>query len=349
MELDHLDPAWDWDGGLVRDICAVLAMPAAFRPRCRAHRGFFMTATLDRERDKMRTGALPGPVGFIGAGRVGTALSALLHARGIGIAGVSGRTPRDARRMASEAGLNPLVARNRSETLRSSAIVFLTVPDDSIAVLCREIADEGGWREGQGVVHCSGALSSDVLQPARDMGALTASFHPLQAFASLDAALANLPGSTFALEGDEALVGQLDTFVRLLGGTALHLQAEDKILYHAAAAIASNYTVTLAALAADLLVREGVAADANKALHYLMPLLRGTIENLDNAGLPGALTGPIARGDAGTVVRHLEALEKCSPEMAHLYRHLARLTLPLAIKKGGLDENVVRQLNELLD
>ena len=292
---------------------------------------------------------MPGPVGFIGAGRVGTALASLLHARGVDVGGVSGRTLQDSRRMASGAHLDPETARSRADTLRASTIVFLTVPDDAIAGLCREIAEEDGWREGQGVVHCSGALSSEALQPARDKGALTASFHPLQAFASLEAALANLPGSTFALEGHEGLTSQLDTFVQLLGGTALHLRAEDKILYHAAAAIASNYTVTLAALAADLLVREGVASDANTALRYLMPLLRGTIENLGDAGLPNALTGPIARGDTGTVARHLEALDICSPEMAHLYRHLARLTLPLAIEKGGLDPNTTRQLEELLD
>ncbi|MEO6458632.1 MAG: DUF2520 domain-containing protein [Chloroflexia bacterium] len=308
-----------------------------------------MAATLDIEQKNRRVKALPGPVGFIGAGRVGTALASLLHARGVEVAGVSGRTMQDSRRMASGAHLGSRTARSRVDTLRASTIVFLTVPDDAIADLCREIAEEGGWREGQGVVHCSGALSSETLLPASDRGALTASFHPLQAFASLDAALANLPGSTFALEGDKALTSQLDTFVQLLGGTALHLRAEDKILYHAAAAIASNYTVTLAALAADLLVREGVASDANTALHYLMPLLRGTIENLGDVGLPGALTGPIARGDTGTVARHLEALDIFSPDMAHLYRHLARLTLPLAIEKGGLDADTARQLEELLD
>ncbi|HUP28373.1 MAG TPA: DUF2520 domain-containing protein, partial [Chloroflexia bacterium] len=200
-----------------------------------------------------------------------------------------------------------------------------------------------------GVVHCSGALSSTVLQPARDMGALTASFHPLQAFADLSAAIENLPGSTFALEGDEALVSQLDVLVDLLGGTPLHLRAEDKILYHAAAAIASNYTVTLAALASDLLVREGIAGDSNQALRYLMPLLHGTIQNLDSTGLPDALTGPIARGDTGTVAAHLAALDECAPEMAHVYRHLARLTLPLALDKGGLSEMEAQEIAKLLD
>jgi predicted short-subunit dehydrogenase-like oxidoreductase (DUF2520 family) len=251
--------------------------------------------------------------------------------------------------MALAANLNPAAARNRAETLRAADILFLTVPDDAIGPLCLEISHAGGWRQGQGVVHCSGALPSDILQPARDAGALVASFHPLQAFASLHAALEHIPGSTFALEGDAALVAQLDTLVDALGGTAIHLKAEEKTIYHAAAAIASNYTVTLAALASDLLVRQGIAPDANTALHYLLPLLKGTVDNLGEVGLPDALTGPLARGDAGTVARHLQALDSCSPELGSLYRHLARLTLPLAQEKGRLDEATVEKLAEELE
>jgi predicted short-subunit dehydrogenase-like oxidoreductase (DUF2520 family) len=139
-----------------------------------------------------------------------------------------------------------------------------------------------------------------------------------------------MPGSTFTLEGDAVLVAQLDLLVKALGGTAIHLKAEDKTLYHAAAVIASNYTVTLAALASDLLARHGIAPDRNTALHYLLPLMRGTVNNLDVLGLPAALTGPLARGDAS------------------LYRHLACLTLPLAQQKGGLDEETVAKLEDEL-
>ncbi len=316
-----------------------------------------MTGTLSKQHIERRPGprhpstALPGPVGFIGAGKVGTALAALLHARGVEVAGVSGRTLTDGRRMALAAHLDPSVARERADTIARAAIVFLTVPDDVIGPLCAQVASEEGWRAGQGVVHCSGALSSAVLEPARRVGALVASFHPLQAFASLEAALDNLPGSTFALEGDTELVGQLERLVQVLDGTALHLRPDDKVLYHAAAAIASNYTVTLAGLACELLVREGIAADPNEALRYLLPLLRGTVENLEALGLPDALTGPLVRGDVGTVARHIEALQRCAPELAHLYRHLARLTLPLAQQKqkGQLDEAAVRELHTLLE
>ncbi len=292
---------------------------------------------------------LPGPIGFIGAGKVGTALASLWHAQGADVAAVSGRTLRSGLDMARAAGLDPSTAQDRVRTLRSADLVFLTVPDDAIGPLCREIAEQGGWRAGQGVVHCSGALPSDVLQPAREAGARVASFHPLQAFANLQAALEHLPGSTFALEGDPDLVAQLDMLVEALDGTAIHLKSEEKTIYHAAATIASNYTVTLAALASDLLMQEGIAPDINTALRYLLPLLKGTVNNLDTLGLPGALTGPLARGDAGTVARHIKALEECAPDLASLYRHLARLTLPLAQEKGHLDKATMKKLKEEVD
>lgn len=290
-----------------------------------------------------------GPIGFIGAGKVGTALAALLHARGVNVRAVAGRSMSSSRRMAMSARLEPGTATSRAATVAHSNIVFLTVPDDAIGPLCLEIAALGGWREGQGVVHCSGALPSNVLQPARDMGAMIASFHPLQTFASLEAAVQHMPGSTFAIEGDSPLVEQLDTLARVLDGVAIHLTAAQKTLYHAAAVIASNYTVTLAALASELLVSQGIAPDDATALRYLMPLLRGTIDNLESLGLPDALTGPIARGDAGTVARHLAALDESAPELARVYRDLGKSTLPVGIEKSRLARETIESLQQALE
>jgi predicted short-subunit dehydrogenase-like oxidoreductase (DUF2520 family) len=307
-------------------------------------------ARVSTERRKREYGhTLPGPLGFIGAGKVGTALAALLHHRGAYVAAVAGRTPQAGLNMALGAGLSVSVAKDRAGVLAGASIVFLTVPDDAIGPLCDEIAGKEGWRHGQGVVHCSGALPSTVLGAAKAQGARVASFHPLQAFANLQAALKNMPGSTFALEGDPALVAELARLVEALGGTPLHMRAEDKTLYHAAAVMSSNYLVTLAALASELLVRDGIAPDATTAVRHLVPLLRGTLDNLQALGLPGALTGPLARGDAGTIARHLKALERGAPDTADLYRHLARLTLPMAEEKGSLDEAEVGRLREALE
>jgi predicted short-subunit dehydrogenase-like oxidoreductase (DUF2520 family) len=290
---------------------------------------------------------LPGPVAFIGGGKVGTALASLLQARGVDVA-IAGRSAAAGKRAARTAGLDPSQAKDRAAAVEGARIVFLTVPDDAIEEVCREIAGAGGWRRDHGVVHCSGALPSTVLASAREAGARIASFHPLQAFAGVDAAIRQIPGSAFAIEGDPDLASDLDRLAVLLGGSAVHLRANQKTLYHAAAALLSNYTVTLAATAADLLVREGLAPDANTALRYLLPLLRGTVNNLEALGLPGALTGPIARGDAGTVARHLVALDKCAPEVLDLYRELAEQTIPLAREKSGLSEEDIARLRDAL-
>ncbi|MDQ6695666.1 MAG: DUF2520 domain-containing protein [Chloroflexota bacterium] len=304
---------------------------------------------LDVQQSSVALKDLPGPVGFVGGGKVGTALAGLLHQHGISVAGVSGRTVEAGRRMALEAGLDARTAGDLTSTVSRSAIVFLTVPDDAIEPLCLEIAALGAWHPGQGVVHCSGALPSAILASASKAGALVASFHPLQAFASLQAAVQHIPGSTFGLEGDDALVSQLTLLVRLLRGTALRLTPGEKEVYHASAVIASNYMVSLAQIASDLLVRSGIAPSRDDALRYLMPLIRGTVDNLDTLGLPTALTGPVSRGDVGTVARHLEALGKW-PEPAHMYRHLARMTLPLAAEKdGGTHVGRLEALRALLE
>src|SRR5262245_33341395 len=122
-----------------------------------------MAVMLNKRRTQDNRETTLGPVGFIGAGKVGTALASLLNARGVRVEAVSGRTPADGRRMALAARLDRGAAADRAQTLAGSNIVFLTVPDDDIAPLCKEIAEAGGWRAGQGVVHCSGALPSSIL------------------------------------------------------------------------------------------------------------------------------------------------------------------------------------------
>jgi predicted short-subunit dehydrogenase-like oxidoreductase (DUF2520 family) len=109
----------------------------------------------------------------------------------------------------------------------------------------------------------------------------------------------------------------------------------DKALYHAAAVIACNYTVTLMKMATDLWKTFGVSTE--EATKALLPLLRGTINNIENVGLPNCLTGPIARGDIGTVLKHLDAMEEKAPEIVETYRDLGLQTIPIALNKGKID------------
>ncbi len=280
-------------------------------------------------------------IGFIGAGAAASALASAFIGAGLPVGAIASRRQERAAALAAKlpgafAVTDPQAVVNRAD------LVFLAVPDDAIAAVCEHLQ----WRPGTNAVHCSGALSIDVLAAARDAGAGTGSCHPLQTLTGADGDAGRLDGCVFGIEADEPLRSTLQEIVRRIGGEPLVLEAGDKPLYHAAAVLISNYVVTLAAVAADLWSTFGY--DRASALQSLLPLLRGTVDNLDERGLPGALTGPIARGDAVTVQRHMNALAAHRPETAALYRNLGRTTIPLARERRESDDPAIHALLEIL-
>ena len=279
--------------------------------------------------------------GFIGAGTTGTALAVRLSQKGCPVVAVSSRTLSSAQKLAGLVS-NCQVCHTAQEVADAAELVLITTPDDVIARVCREVQ----WHEGQSVVHCSGAHSVDILEPAKKLGAAVGSFHPLQTFADVDQAVENLPGSTFALEAEEPLLSTLKELTLLLNGSWVELKPGDKVLYHAAAVFACNYLVTLFKLALDLWLDLGVSS--REATRALLPLLQGTINNIDNIGLPDCLTGPVARGDSGTVERHLGALETRSPSLLTTYRELGLQTIPIALAKGQVNGQKAEEMKALL-
>ena len=280
-------------------------------------------------------------IGFIGAGTTGTALAVRLAQHGYPVTAVSSRSLTSAEKLAARIS-GCKVCNGAQEVAGIAKLVFITTPDDTIS----KVAAEVQWHKGQSVVHCSGAHSVDILEPAKRLGANTGCFHPLQTFASVDQAIDNIPGSTFAIEAEEPLSSMLKEMATALEGDWVTLKAGDKVLYHAAAVFACNYLVTLVKLATDLWQTfEVPPAQATKAL---MPLLRGTLSNIENVGLPNCLTGPIARGDLGTISRHLDSLSKQAPSLLGIYKELGRQTVPIALAKGKIDSQRAEELKALL-
>jgi predicted short-subunit dehydrogenase-like oxidoreductase (DUF2520 family) len=280
-------------------------------------------------------------VGFIGAGTVGTALAARLAGKGYPVVAVSSRSRTSAQKLAQK--IKGCQVFDNSQAVADSAeLIFITTPDDAIA----SVAAEVNWHPGQSVVHCSGADSTDILQPAKQAGARVGAFHPLQTFASPQQAMENIPGSTFALEAEEPLLGILKDMAAALDGQWVELKASDKVLYHAAAVFACNYMVTLVKLATDLWQNFGVPQE--KAIKALVPLLRGTLHNIETIGIPNCLTGPIARGDTGTINKHLDALKANAPQLLSTYRELGRQTIPIALAKGKIDQIKAQELQAIL-
>ncbi len=280
-------------------------------------------------------------IGFIGAGTVGTALAVRLSGKGYPVVAVSSRTKASAQRLA-DAVPGCKAYDGAQEVADNTQIVFITTPDDAIASVVAGLQ----WHRGQGVLHCSGADSSQILEPAKSFGAYVGGFHPLQTFASVTHAIENIPGSTFAIEAEEPLLFTLQEMAADLDGEWVRLSAGDKVLYHAAAVIACNYLVTLVKLATDLWQNFGVPPQ--QATKALLPLLRGTLNNIENVGIPDCLTGPIARGDVGTVTKHIAALEQSASGILTTYRELGIQTIPIALAKGKIDENAAKELARLL-
>ena len=280
-------------------------------------------------------------IGFIGVGPVGTAFGVRLSQLGYEVIGVYDVSLAAAQRFA-KAVPHCQIYEKAQELVDTVEFVFITTPDDIIP----KVAAELNWHAGHSVVHCSGATSVDALEPAKQQGAMVGSIHPCQTFSGIDQAIANLPGSTFAIEAEEPLRGILKDIATTLNGDWVFLTAEDKALYHAAACIACNYFYTLVKLATDLWQNFGKStAEATKA--YL-PLLRGSVNNIANVGFPGCLTGPIARGDLITIRKHLAALEKYAPDLLPLYKELGIWTIPIALAKGTLNQNRAEELRALL-
>jgi len=221
-------------------------------------------------------------------------------------------------------------------------LIFITTPDGAIGTVASEVQ----WHPGQSVVHCSGADSTEVLEPAKKLGAQAGAFHPLQTFASVKQAIDNMPGSTFAVEAEEPLLTTLKDMATTLDGSWIELKASDKVIYHAAAVIACNYLVTLVKLATDLWQTFGVPLD--KASLALLPLLKGTIHNIETVGIPQCLTGPIARADTGTIEKHLDSLQKVAPSVLSAYRELGLQTIPVALAKGRINQDQAEQLETIL-
>ena len=280
-------------------------------------------------------------LGFIGAGTVGTALSVRLSSKGYPIVAVSSRSQTSAENLAKAVGGCPIFHSSQS-VADAAEFVFITTPDDAIASVASQIQ----WHKGQSVVHCSGAASTDILEPAKKLGAQVGSFHPLQTFASVKQAIDNISGSTFALEAEEPLLSTLKDMATALDGRWIELKASDKVVYHASAVIACNYLVTLVKLATDLW--QAFDIPPHQATQALLPLLRGTIHNIDTIGIPQCLTGPIARGDIGTISKHIDALRKVAPNLLSAYRELGLQTIPIALAKGKIDKSQAHELETIL-
>ncbi|NUN70687.1 MAG: DUF2520 domain-containing protein [Bacteroidetes bacterium] len=268
------------------------------------------------------------PVTIVGAGAVGRSLALALYRSGVTVAGVYSANGTSARALARR------VAAPSSGTLTGkipfASVVILAVPDDAIPAAAVQVLRSAGAERIRTIIHCSGALASLVLRPAAKRKISCASMHPLMTFPKKGRTVP-MKDTWFALEGDRTAVALCRSLVKRMEGSSFTIDARKKTFYHMAAVFASNYTVTLLEVAGQLAREAGVPA---KDLWRIFgPLVTASVNNALRHSPAAALTGPIARGDRATVLRHLDAL-RGSKRMEHLLPVYAALGIEAAALAG---------------
>ncbi|GFO60759.1 oxidoreductase [Geomonas silvestris] len=231
--------------------------------------------------------------------------------------------------------------------LAPAELYLIAVPDDAIAGCAERLAASGRLRAGCVVCHLSGALSSSVLAPVAAAGARIASLHPVRSFADPLRAVQDFPGTWCAAEGDSEALELLQPIFGALGAQLFPIDPAFKSVYHAGAVLACNYLPVLVELGLRAFGRAGVGPEV--ARQVLEPLVSGTVDNIFRMGTAGALSGPIARGDLGTVTRQLAALSEWDPSVAELYRQLGLVALELSGQKEGAPPQRPAKLGGLLE
>ncbi len=284
----------------------------------------------------------PPRIGFVGAGRVARTLARGFAQQGHAVVAVASRTPASARLLASEVpGCRAFDS--LQDAIDAADLVFLTVSDDAIASTAANLA----WRAGQWVVHASGATEVEVLAPARERGASIGGFHPVQAFADPAVALAALRGCTVAIEASGDLEATLEALATGLGMRPIRLPPGVRPLYHGAGSFAAPFVALMVNEAVR--VWESFGVPREQALAAMIALARGTLDAAARDGIVGSFAGPIARGDVGTIERHLAAMAKLPDGTLTLYREMARRAVPVAEAKGTLAPDKAARLRALLD
>ncbi|MFB7931196.1 MULTISPECIES: Rossmann-like and DUF2520 domain-containing protein [Streptomyces] len=276
-------------------------------------------------------------VGVVGAGRVGPALAAALQLAGhrpVAVSAVSDTSRRRAAQLLPDVPVLP-----PAEVLQRSDLVLLTVPDDALPDLVTGLADTGSVRPGQLLVHTSGRYGARVLDPALRAGALPLALHPAMTFTGTPVDVQRLAGCSFGVTAPEELRLAAEALVIEMGGEPEWIAEANRPLYHAALALGANHLVTLVAQSLDLLREAGVAAPDR----MLGPLLGAALDNALRSG-DAALTGPVARGDAGTVAAHVTELRRHAPGTVAGYLAMARATADRALAHGLLKPELAEDL-----
>ena len=279
-------------------------------------------------------------IGFIGAGRLGSALAWSLGDRGLRVAAAASLIDADARRLAAR--IPECAVMSMQGVVDTTNLVFVTTPDEAIGSTAEQIR----WRRGVAAVHCSGVTDVAELASAARAGALTGGFHPMQTFGDPMAAVRSLPGCTITIEAEEPLLTTLNALAERLQCRVNRLPPGMRGRYHAAAGYTSQFINALFAEATKIWQSWG--ATEEEAVRALLPLAKGTLSSIESAGIANGMPGPVSRGDVGSIEKHVAALSKMPPDVMEFYRVVCDRTIEIGTRRGAVDEEKAARLRRII-
>lgn len=281
-------------------------------------------------------------VGFIGAGRVGTGLAALLNSRDEYKVVAVYDVETEAVKAFAQTVEGCHVADNDQEVADMADFVFITTVDNKIAPICSHIT----WRAGQKVAHVSGANSTALLESAKKQGASVGVFHPGFMFATAKQTVENLPGKTFDIEAEEPMLSTLKDMATAIDCFWVEVGAQERGAFHFAEELASLYVLFMMKAATNLM--EAIDIPKDRAIKALLPMLQGTVNMIETLGIAQKLPGPVARFDIETIKKHIEGLQRVDPGTVSLYHELARQSIPMIMAEGSITSQQADELKKLL-
>jgi predicted short-subunit dehydrogenase-like oxidoreductase (DUF2520 family) len=279
-------------------------------------------------------------IGFIGAGRLGSALAWSLGDRGLTVAAVASLIDADAERLAAR--ISGCAVMSMQEVVDTTNLVFVTTPDEAIGLTAAQVR----WRPGVAAVHCSGVTEVAELASAACAGAMIGGFHPMQTFGDPMAAVRSLPGCTITIEAEEPLLSMLNGLAERLQCRVNRLPPGMRGRYHAAAGYTSQFINALFSEATKIWQSWG--ATEEEAVRALLPLAKGTLSSIESAGIANGMPGPVSRGDVGSIGKHVAALSTMPPDVMEFYRVVCDRTIEIGVRRGAVDEEKAVRLRRII-
>jgi predicted short-subunit dehydrogenase-like oxidoreductase (DUF2520 family) len=281
-------------------------------------------------------------IGIIGAGKVGISIGYVLKQKGLEISAVSDISETSVHMARKYLGDNILYTDDNTEVVKTSDIIAVTTQDRIIKEAAVEIAGKMEKLEGKLFFHTSGAHSAQLLSPLETKGARLGALHPLQTFPDVDSAIKVLPDTYIFIEGNEDSIDILREIGAALGSGVIRLEGEQKVLYHLCAVIVCNLLSALLYTGEDIMDKIGIN------LQPFFPIIKATLNNIENKGPLMSLTGPIVRGDVETVLSHFKAMEGMEL-YKKVYQSLSRVALDMVKERGDIGEEALEKLKNILE